>query len=1113
MKGGTRMAKQNTLIDGIRGLSPTQKTLKALPSGELPKTVTVNFQGGQTGLLDMKARHATVWAKRLDFLQQRNRPVYVEIEPETNIITELLVPEISRVRSLTPIDAGDIEVTLIPSPAFYYLRSANPDFGELQIALETAKNNGTTVLVTWTRYKREIIDVRSLPEGHKDPLAPPETPPTPVDDPPTDPDTARDLFNQMNARSCDPCNATAPCIPFKYPTNGCYARAHEMCRLLIDLGEEPEKVWHYEGTGPTGGLTVHTSNDPDCMVGWWYHVAPTLNVEINSGTIVKWVIDPSMFNGPVSVEDWKNAQNDPTGTLEYSGPSIYFKDRGDPVGWTDADYSITTSDLIGLRLDLEDQCEDYGPSPYSCPINKRCIFVTDRSTFGEDEVQAMLGVASPAVIEAASYVIVDGYSPQELGITSFTPPNAAPAITDLPNVAGMSISATHLAGDYPDYLMRRQRLTWTYRVAFDHTNGFTEEVRSVALTASIAKVWDATDSVSDTAVIYLVRQPNPYEIDGETSWLSTDLRVFQIKEGQSKFGETMGGTPAAASDFIKDVIANLNNGTAGGQTFEDDISTDYQTSWLELSERVDEVRVFNFAIARVRYRGSALDAENVRVFFRLFPVSTTSLSYDQATTYRRGGSAGVVIPLLGIRGGELVTIPCFAEPRVDSSTDNLNDQTDPANVRNILHDAGGAERHAYFGCWLDINQLQDQFPSEPFPLDGPFIGERRTIQELIRGQHQCLVAEIAFDPNPIPDDATPSTSDKLAQRNLSVVQSANPGDVASHRIPLTFDIHPTPITLEAGEMADELMIDWGNTPDGSVAKMYMPGISTTDVLNLADEMYKVHRINRDDEHTLQCRAGGITYIPIPPGFGVSLAGLLTVDLPETVHRKQVFTIVVRQITNAHSPMVGPDPDAVESSRAIAEELTWRRILGSFQLTIPVRTKETMLEPERRLLSVLRWIQKAIPDDNRWYPVFRRYIGQIADRVDSLGGNSNEVAPSPSGQWKDPKAMLCKRLALTSGALLALSVVLLGVLSGGLLVTIGLLILALLIGVSCFWIIYCHPSECSLLRRLIAGVGSGAAVLALLAWLGVSTPHLITVLGISLGIIGIAALVGWVRRCL
>jgi hypothetical protein len=57
-------------------------------------------------------------------------------------------------------------------------------------------------------------------------------------------------------------------------------------------------------------------------------------------------------------------------------------------------------------------------------------------------------------------------------------------------------------------------------------------------------------TVSGSADILLVDEPNPYELDGSISWLSTDLRVFQIAGGQSRFGEPMGNTPASAPTFI-----------------------------------------------------------------------------------------------------------------------------------------------------------------------------------------------------------------------------------------------------------------------------------------------------------------------------------------------------------------------------------------------------------------------------------------------------------------------------------------------------------------------------------------------------------------------------------
>jgi hypothetical protein len=79
-------------------------------------------------------------------------------------------------------------------------------------------------------------------------------------------------------------------------------------------------------------------------------------------------------------------------------------------------------------------------------------------------------------------------------------------------------------------------------------------------------------------------------------------------------------------------------------------------------------------------------------------------------------------------------------------------------------------------------------------------------------QHHCLVAEISYDDDPVQPGQTPASSDKLAQRNLAVVPSANPGSPASRRIPQTFDIRPSRAELPVGGRLDELMFDWGNAP-------------------------------------------------------------------------------------------------------------------------------------------------------------------------------------------------------------------------------------------------------------------------------------------------------------
>ena len=69
----------------------------------------------------------------------------------------------------------------------------------------------------------------------------------------------------------------------------------------------------------------------------------------------------------------------------------------------------------------------------------------------------------------------------------------------------------------------------------------------------------------------------------------------------------------------------------------------------------------------------------------------------------------------------------------------------------------------------------------------------RSIQELMRGLHQCLVAEIHYQLDPIQSGATPGSSDNLAQRNILFDFSDNPG---------TLRRPSRPPHLRAGAFAD-----------------------------------------------------------------------------------------------------------------------------------------------------------------------------------------------------------------------------------------------------------------------------------------------------------------------
>ncbi len=155
------MAKPNAFVDGVSGLSRPPEAMAAKMARAPSRFVTVSFQGGRSGLLDMTVSRSAVWAEVLDSLRQTSQPAYVEVDPETNIITELYCPVVVRVGALNKIGkSDDVEVELVISHARHYLRRKNPDFKRLLEILQTALKKKMMVVVTEAHDGHEIIDVR-----------------------------------------------------------------------------------------------------------------------------------------------------------------------------------------------------------------------------------------------------------------------------------------------------------------------------------------------------------------------------------------------------------------------------------------------------------------------------------------------------------------------------------------------------------------------------------------------------------------------------------------------------------------------------------------------------------------------------------------------------------------------------------------------------------------------------------------------------------------------------------------------------------------------------------------------------------------------------------------
>jgi hypothetical protein len=663
--------------------------------------------------------------------------------------------------------------------------------------------------------------------------------------------------------------------------------------------------------------------------------------------------------------------------------------------------------------------------------------VSDRSTFSESEVAGTGMTEFPR----SFYVVVDGILPAQLGLLTIPADQAgrdavAPTITatrPAGPVPGMTAVCTDVAGEGPvfdPYLV--QRVTFTYSVRFASTAAFYlagvgQEYQDVTLTATAAQ----PAPLQATATAALIRQPNPFLLDGPVPWLSGDARVFQVsslKPPPFPSAAALPQDPASARAFLATVLGELDVAPANF----DLLPTGAEQSQLELAPTRQQQPVFNFAIARVRYRGQAVAAGDVRAFFRLFTTAATGLDYHVNGNYRRSAPYGPAISLLGApASGMLTTLPFFAAERVDTATQPMSGQLDPGNVKT-LPPGGGQEIQRFFGAWLDINQPAiAQFPANPGAAsDGPWPTGRQPIQDLIRNRHQCMVAEIYFVPtsttgDPIPEGATPVASENLGQRNLVIVESANPGTPDSRTVHHTLLIQPRgglqggtetadraedekaetagEQPAEAGRrdteglprwVGDELMISWPRIPTGARARLTVTGLDATATVRLAIALGAPPVLTATGRDTLAFEAGGVTYIPLPRGRD-ALPGLFRVELPAGIRAGDSYSVLIQQVRDR------------------------RRITGSIEVLIPVRHADELLPEEEHTLAIFRSIQRSLSPDDPWGPVMTDYVDQIAKRVHGFGGTPEGIRPSPWGSDQPPERRRLLRSAVPIAAIAAL----------------------------------------------------------------------------------------------
>ncbi len=110
-------------------------------------------------------------------------------------------------------------------------------------------------------------------------------------------------------------------IPFRFPLDGCYARATEMVRIA-----EKEKVIMGK-IYISGRLIVKTDSAKYPLIIWGWHVAPLVFVKQQDESINLMVFDPSIFKKPVTIKEWKKKMMGQVDGLRPRIDEVYYGSR------------------------------------------------------------------------------------------------------------------------------------------------------------------------------------------------------------------------------------------------------------------------------------------------------------------------------------------------------------------------------------------------------------------------------------------------------------------------------------------------------------------------------------------------------------------------------------------------------------------------------------------------------------------------------------------------------------------------------------------------------------------------------------------------------------------
>ena len=252
--------------------------------------------------------------------------------------------------------------------------------------------------------------------------------------------------------------------------------------------------------------------------------------------------------------------------------------------------------------------------------NRRCALFMDRTSFSKGEVDAVQAAAtptSPAEFSSAFYVHLYGFSPAEAGVTDLgrTPASLAtfaPAISlTLPPASRTSLRSrrSSIAEDPRGTLNRPQRLIFKYKLNVANATVAATASGSVAVDRYTASRWRASricTAAAGRSSSRVVRFPSfwmeAFPGSAPTSEYSGCARASSSIREPAAAADPAGRRGQHLHSEGDHRLQRSSANAQGGLHPFNDLSEDPEQSQLQLASAERGTPVYNFAVARVRYR-------------------------------------------------------------------------------------------------------------------------------------------------------------------------------------------------------------------------------------------------------------------------------------------------------------------------------------------------------------------------------------------------------------------------------------------------------------------------------------------------------------------------------